>query len=234
MSYCVNCGVKLEESLVRCPLCNTPVMNPNLLDKEKPESPFPKEKGHIEPIKNKDVIWLYSLVLIALSASCVLLNIFIYDSTAWSLYILGACIVLWVLAMPIFLYTNQPIYVSLLLDGLAVTLFLYLISIDSPGNGWFIELGLPITVSATVIAILVAFLQRRISSSILASALYVATGLSIQCICVELLIHWYLERTPYLTWSAIVLCAGVIIDVAIITTLSQKRLRNAVRKRLHF
>ena len=141
---------------------------------------------------------------------------------------------LWVLAMPIFLYTNQPIYVSLLLDGLAVTLFLYLISIDSPGNGWFIELGLPITVSATVIAILVAFLQRRISSSILASALYVATGLSIQCICVELLIHWYLERTPYLTWSAIVLCAGVIIDVAIITTLSQKRLRNAVRKRLHF
>ena len=43
MSYCVNCGVKLEESLVRCPLCNTPVMNPNLLDKEKPESPFPKK-----------------------------------------------------------------------------------------------------------------------------------------------------------------------------------------------
>lgn len=234
MSYCVNCGVKLEESLVRCPLCNTPVLNPNALSKEKPESPFPKEKGHIEPIKNKDVIWLYSLVLIALSASCVLLNVFIYDSSAWSLYVIGACILLWVLAMPIFLYTKQSIYVSLLLDGLAVILFEYLISINSPGNGWFLELGLPITAIATVLAILVAFLQRKVCSSILVSALYIATELSILCVCVEMLIHWYLERAPYLTWSAIVLCAGVIIDVAIITTLSRKRLRNAVRRRLHF
>ena len=27
MSYCVNCGVKLDPSLERCPLCNTPVIN---------------------------------------------------------------------------------------------------------------------------------------------------------------------------------------------------------------
>ena len=33
MSYCVNCGVKLEESLTKCPLCNTPVINPNILKK---------------------------------------------------------------------------------------------------------------------------------------------------------------------------------------------------------
>ncbi len=28
MAYCVNCGVKLEETLTKCPLCNTPVYHP--------------------------------------------------------------------------------------------------------------------------------------------------------------------------------------------------------------
>ena len=35
MSYCVNCGVELEKSIRKCPLCNTPVINPNDLAKLK-------------------------------------------------------------------------------------------------------------------------------------------------------------------------------------------------------
>ena len=41
MSYCVNCGVKLDPSLKYCPLCNTPVINPHDLSKMQPISPFP-------------------------------------------------------------------------------------------------------------------------------------------------------------------------------------------------
>ena len=28
MSYCVNCGVELDASATKCPLCDTPVYNP--------------------------------------------------------------------------------------------------------------------------------------------------------------------------------------------------------------
>ena len=45
MSYCVNCGVKLEESLNKCPLCNTPVINPKGLKKMGLISPFPTKEG---------------------------------------------------------------------------------------------------------------------------------------------------------------------------------------------
>lgn len=49
MSYCVNCGVKLDPSLKRCPLCNTPVVNPNdLAAIQQPVPPFPQEKGQVE------------------------------------------------------------------------------------------------------------------------------------------------------------------------------------------
>ena len=53
MSYCVNCGVKLDDALIKCPLCNTPVINPKELKKMGPISPFPIERGETEKVKSK-------------------------------------------------------------------------------------------------------------------------------------------------------------------------------------
>ena len=41
MSYCVNCGVRLDASLKKCPLCNTPVIHPNETAVPTSPSPFP-------------------------------------------------------------------------------------------------------------------------------------------------------------------------------------------------
>lgn len=65
MSYCVNCGVKLDPSLKYCPLCNTPVINPHDLSKMQPVSPFPKEKGQVEVVRRKDLAILLSVSLTA-------------------------------------------------------------------------------------------------------------------------------------------------------------------------
>ena len=67
MSYCVNCGVELDPSLTSCPLCNTPVVNPNETNTEKPDSPYPTDKGQVEMVKRKDLGILLSVVLSATS-----------------------------------------------------------------------------------------------------------------------------------------------------------------------
>ena len=234
MSYCVNCGVKLDDSLDRCPLCNTPVINPNEVTHRASVPPFPKERGQVEPVKNRDVILLYSLTLIAASLSCGLLNLLVFNSTAWSLYIIGACVILWVAAIPIFMYTRLPVYCSLLLDGLAISLYEYLITFNTPTAEWFFALALPITALVTLLAMLTALLYRRVSSSFLAVALYIFVEIAVLCVGIELLIRRFLSAPPLLTWSAVVLTACAIIAAALITTLSRKRLRNAVRRRLHF
>lgn len=234
MSYCVNCGVKLDDSLDRCPLCNTPVINPNEAPIHTSVPPFPKERGQVEPIKHKDVTLLYSLTLIAASVACGLLNLLVFNRTPWSLYIIGACVILWVVAIPIFMYTRLPIYFSLLLDGLAISLYEYLITFNTPTSEWFFELALPITICVTVLAILTAALNRHVSSSFLAMALYIFVGIAALCVFIELLIRHFLALPLLLTWSAVVLTACAIIAVALITTLSRKRLRNEVRRRLHF
>ena len=52
MSYCVNCGVELDRSAKACPLCNTPVINPNELLRKEQKTPFPQEKGQVETARD--------------------------------------------------------------------------------------------------------------------------------------------------------------------------------------
>lgn len=234
MSYCVNCGVKLDPSLDRCPLCNTPVINPNEVSHTHPVPPFPREKGQVEVVKSKDLAILLSVSLTATAAVCGLLNLFVFSSSPWSLYVIGACLLLWVIFIPAVIYTRMPIYVSLFFDGLAAGLYEYLISFNTADNGWFFRLALPLTALVTAEAILFAFLIRRVSSAFLMTGLYFFVEVGIICAGIELFIRNYLFLPPGLSWAALVLAVCAVIVIALLTILSRSRLRNAVRRRLHF
>ncbi|MDO4333191.1 MAG: DUF6320 domain-containing protein [Eubacteriales bacterium] len=234
MSYCVNCGVELEQSLERCPLCNTPVINPNEVTHTHSVPPFPKEKGQVEVVKSRDLAILLSVSLSAASIVCGLLNLFVFQRTLWSLYVIGACVVIWVLAIPAIIYTKMPIYISLICDGLAIGLYQYMISFNTANHDWFFKLALPITALVTVAALLFTLFLQKVSSAFLMTALYFFVDLAFLCVGIELLIERFLEVGYHLTWSAVVLSICAVIVIALVTILSRARLRNAVRRRLHF
>ncbi len=235
MSYCVNCGVELDTSAQECPLCNTLVVNPNELKKlMDAQSPFPEEKGQVEVVKRKDLGILLSAVVLATAVTCGILNAFVFRGNLWSLTVIGACAILWVILIPAVIYAKQPIYVSLLYDGAAVALYLYMLTYLTEGNGWFWGLGLPITVLATVIAECLTFCVRKLPRSFLTVSLYVFTAVGLLCMGLEILIDRYSAEKIALGWSAVVLTVCAILDIALITMLSSRRMRGAVRKRLHF
>lgn len=234
MSYCVNCGVELEQSLKDCPLCNTPVINPNELIDLTQKPPFATEKGDVEVVKRKDLAILISTILLSTAVTCGFLNWLILTSVPWSVTIIGACVVLWVIMIPIFINTKQSIYLSLMLDGVAVLIYLYLLTWITHENGWFYGLGIQITLATMVILELCVLCMRLLPKSFLTRALYVITSIGLLCIGYEFYIDKYLYTEVQFSWSAIVLVVCVIVDIAIITMLSRRRLRNAVRRRLHF
>lgn len=234
MSYCVNCGVELDASLKSCPLCHTPVINLNELKKFENVSPYPEEKGQVEAVKKKDLGILITVVLTATALSCGLLNLFVFSGNLWSLLIIGICIVLFVLAIPAVIYTKLPIYVSLLLDGIAIGGYLYMITFLTANRIWFWHLAVPIVVLVTILVEIFTFLLRSFPVSIITTALYLFAESAILCIGIELFIDRFLEKPLGLSWSAVVLTACGIIVVALITLLSKRRLRDAVRRRLHF
>lgn len=234
MSYCVNCGVKLEESLNKCPLCNTPIINPNELKKTDAISPFAPKYGETEMVKSKDMIILTSVFLATTAICCMLLNYLVFSKTLWSIPIIGLCAFIWVVVIPSIAFDKMPIYISLFIDGLAMAGYLYMLSFMTSNKAWLTKLALPITALATIIILTFTLLMRKISSSILSLALYFYVLIPILCIGIELLIWHYYNKPLHITWSAIVLVPCLIVDIVLITILSRKRLREAVRRRLHF
>ena len=234
MSYCVNCGVELEASLEECPLCHTPVINPRELNKEMPPSPYPTDKGQVEMVKRKDLGLLLTVVLTTTSVTCLLLNLLEFNSSLWSLLVIGSCLCLFVFTFPAIFYRKMPVYVTLLSDGVSVMLYLFLITFVTETDVWFRQLGLPIAVLVTALAEIFALLVQLFPFTILSCALYLFVGIPAFCVMLELLIRHMLEQPYRISWSAVVLTVCVIIDFALVTILAKKRLRNEVRRRLHF
>lgn len=235
MSYCVNCGVELDASAKECPLCRTPVLNPAELERlAQARQPFPMEKGQVETVKRKDLGLLISAVVLATAVTCGALNAFVFREHLWSMAVIGACVVLWVMIIPAVIYTSQSVYVSLLYDGIAVGIYLFMLTYLSGSREWCFGLGLPIVVLLTVVSELLTLCVRKLPRSFLTIFLYSFTAIGLACLGLEILIDRYVMGSVSLSWSAVVLTVCVILDIAIVTLLSRKRLRNAVRRRLHF
>lgn len=234
MSYCVNCGVELDSTLEACPLCNTPVINPNEIPYRKSITPFPVEKGQVEEVKRKDLAILFSILLATIAVTCGLLNFLVFDVTKWSFLVIGVCMLLWVMFVPLFWDIKKNVYVALFCDGVALALYLYMITFVTSSMDWFLRLALPIAVLITVVAELLAVCIRKIPRSFLTNLLFFFVTIAVLCVGIELLIDNFLGIRLWLTWSAVVLTVCMIISIMLITMLSHKRIRNAVRKRLHF
>ena len=232
MSYCVNCGVELHKTCAVCPLCNTKVLNPvQAVDLTSP-TPYPARKGDVAPAQRADVMLLISVVLAVTAGVCGLLNLLIFWKTSWSLYVIGGCALLWVFCLPVFFKRLSP-YVSIFLDGIGIAMYFGIVAWLHPGQGWYLRLAFPLILLATVLILLYAVSVRQIHASILSCAALILGEIAVYTVVVELLIHFFRQTPPVITWSAIVLTCCVIIDAALITIIRRSRLREEVRRRMH-
>ena len=234
MSYCVHCGVELDPSLKRCPLCNTPVLDPNNIPYFEASSPYPTQKGKVEPVRRKDAAIFVSVLLVTISLTCGLLNRLVFSRNLWSLLVIGFCLVIWVICIPFIFYRKLSPFLSVLLDGLAVSFYLYLISRLTGSADWLFYLGLPIAALSTLLLELFMMLTIKVSCSFFPVTLYVFSLIPILCIGIELLCRNFLGSPMRITWSAIVLTVCVVFIIAIVTIILLPRVREEARRRLHF
>ncbi len=234
MSYCVNCGVELDATAKNCPLCNTPVLNPKEIKSDSAIPPFATEKAPVEEIQRADFGWLVSMVCLATAVTCGLLNWLAFKQNLWSLAVIGACVVLWVMLVPAVIYHKWLPYFYILMDGAALVVYLYLIARMLDSYRWFMGLGVPLVVCTVAVVELFTLAIRRFPKGILARGLYFFVSLGTLCVSYEVAIDLFRKVPVRLGWSAVVLTICAIVSIAIITTLSRRRLRNEVRRRLHF
>ena len=85
MSYCVNCGVELDDSAKKCALCGAPVLNPYLDEPEEAlPPPYPDRLALPEGTNRRYIAFLVSMVLLIPNLICGVANLLILDSGVWS------------------------------------------------------------------------------------------------------------------------------------------------------
>lgn len=237
MSYCVQCGVKLEQSLKSCPLCHTPVINPNELNVANlPNNtgPFSTVRGEVEPMKKHDIgLWL-TLVFGSTALACGILNLFVFNHNDWSIPVIGACVILWLFFCPRMFLPRIPVSINLIVSAASVIFYELAITLMTEQDHWFYQLVLPITLVVLSLTTLYGVLYKFVSSSIIASALYLFIDAAILSIAIECFVDQFLRQEIHIFWSAIVFSVCSVISVALIAILSIRRLRLTVQKRLHF
>ena len=156
MSYCVNCGVELDLGAARCPLCGTPAWKPD------PDAPsyFPTKPAEVPPASRRAAAALLTAMLASVSLCCGVLNLLLPTERPWSLYVIGAAVMLWIWFVLPMLARRIPIFFRLTADVAAVGVYVFLISIDLSGGAWFRGLALPILGWACVLVFLLSFLLR--------------------------------------------------------------------------
>ena len=234
MSYCVNCGVELHATRAVCPLCNTPVYNPNQpIDTVSP-TPYPTAVGKAEKVDSKELTILMTIVFLTIGIVCGSLNLFVITRTHWSLYVIGICVMGWVAMMPVFFHDKLSAFIYIALDGLAVAAYVGMISLLHPGMGWYPEVALPIILVSTLLIEIFYLFTIRMKTSMISKTIVLVSIVAVITVCIEVLLGFHFNRHVILTWSAVVLLCCAAIVIILVTIALQQGLREELRKRLHF
>lgn len=157
--YCINCGVKLEDTEKRCPLCGVAVYHPEI---SRPEAVplYPPHRYPVPEAASKAA----QIVITTLMAIAALTNLFIdrqiNGSVSWGGIAAGGIWVAYVLVVFPFWFKkwNPSVYLGALFGSIALYLG-YICRIT--GGSWFWSFALPVTAYIGILIYVQSILLHR-------------------------------------------------------------------------
>lgn len=191
MSYCVNCGVELDNSILKCPLCDTPVINPNVLKNEQSSPAFPERINIPAPSKHKYSAIIISVLLLIPNVICLITNLIFNPTVLWSIYVISSSLLFWFLFVFPFIMKRKFPYLIVLIDAIATAAYIFIFYYyNSAQTGWFWKLAVPLDVGVFLcVGLLVAFFSKPRTKTRSAIALF--TALTSICVFICLIINLY-------------------------------------------
>lgn len=214
MSYCVECGVELADYHEKCPLCDTPVNNPNAnLDFSKND--YPLFKKHHTIANRRRVVrnlvgFILTMCFMMAAMIPMLIDLKITSSITWSIYPLMSAVLLWVsVAIPFFKKRNTFFGVfSVSWWGSAV--FILLIDILTSGGVTWSRYVFP---SMALVWVLLAgiFIPLKIRKYVPVLLIYIVTAVGYFL----LLASWIADNSA--VFSLVLPLEGVIVLVFLVS-----------------
>lgn len=227
--YCVNCGVKLADTEKCCPLCQTVVFHPDLVQKDVAPL-YPEELGPNLPVDSSVVrIVVATAYLLAILVSLVC-DLQTGGELTWSGYVIGGLLLSYVVIMlPLWFSDPNPV-IFVPCDFAAAALYLLYIDLFTGGQ-WFLSFAFPVTGFLGLLVTTVVVLRRYIRRG----RLYVFGGaimaLGAFMPVMELLLSITFSKVSFIGWCFYPLIALGLIGGMLLLLAICRPARHAVARR---
>ena len=151
MSYCVKCGVELDDSAVKCPLCDTAVYLPDAAPAQSADSPFSQKKVIPKDAKKEFAASVISVLLAIPMIVCGIVNLFYRRDGFWSAYVITSVLLFWIIViLPFYLRKIRP-YLMWFIDTAAVLAYVYVFfPLRKEDADYYLTVALPIIVTVSL------------------------------------------------------------------------------------
>jgi hypothetical protein len=190
MSYCVNCGVELDDSAKKCALCGTIVVNPSKADNpaENISSPFSEEVYIPKTVKARFFAGLVSLIMLVPNMACFLVNLLLLPGNFWSVHIMSTSLLIWVIFVLPFFKKDHKTYFMWAFDTVAVGAYVFLLMKTLNVLEWYSICALPIMVMISGMVLFYLIWVRRKKRSGILKALAICTEIALAFLLVGILL----------------------------------------------
>lgn len=227
--YCVRCGVKLREGTESCPLCGTPVWNP---EGARARKSYPEEL----PGKHQEsgLPAAVALTVLAVVAELVVLIVCLkrYGELRWGGYAMGGIALFYVLAVLPGWFRRPRGEVFIPADHAAIALYLLYVCLEMGGN-WFLSFAFPTVIGSCLLSTTLFCLLKYVRGGkllIFGGFLILLGGF---CLLVELLEH-ITFGTRMFEWSLYALSAFGVVGIFLLISGIVPSMRQHLRKRFFY
>lgn len=226
MSYCVNCGVELDDSAKKCALCSTPVINPNaLIPPEEAVPPFPTRVVIPAEVRRRYGAFIASMVFLIPNIVCLVINLLFNFGYLWATYLNATSALVWLLLVFPFLFMKPKSYIIVPIDAVGVFLYTAVFYAVEHGHGWLFELALPLILVVAAFAFSVAewIKHKKLDWPILVTSLLLQTA--VVSFGIELIFRYYYNLSLLPVVSIIIAVCCLALVAFFLSVLKNKRLR---------
>lgn len=233
MAYCVNCGVELAPSQRACPLCAVEAVNPAQPWREPESHPYPQQLEQVARHVNRRYgAYLATIGLLIPLAVAMLLDLLEGGVLNWSPYVLGAgmCVFVTVL-LPFYVAQRRP-YFFLVMDVVALALYMALIGWRSGNMEWVWTLAQPLCLVVGGSVMLATYLARRKGKKVLNLLSDIALIVGGSVVLIEVLTDTFIWHRIRLTWSLYTLIPMIAVAGTFRLIERKEKLKSNILKRL--
>lgn len=216
--FCIKCGVELADTEKRCPLCQTRVYHPEVLQQQA-QPLYPKDSFPAKPKKDRAIPILLTVLSLATLLVVLLCDLQIHRAVTWSGYVIGALLTGYVaLVLPGWFRKSNPVIFVPCTFAAAIVYLLY-INLYTGGH-WFMSFAFPVAGGIALIVTTLVTLLRYVRKGVLYTVGGSIMALGAFMLLIEFLLNLTFHIQRFIGWSlypllTLMLLGGFLIFLAI-------------------